>query len=190
IRSKRMAVFLFAWILLAPLPAAITTDAPHAMRIYTMIPAPQILAALGIIGLFILLKNSLTQKLFFLLLSAALINSVIFFYQQYFTVFPKEQSKSFQYALAKTIPFVLDNEPKYNRIIFSNQDNLYQSYMFFLFFSAYDPSLYQKQGGTISGGFAQSHNFGKYEFKPITWALEKKENPTLFVGNPSDFPLD
>ncbi len=65
---------------------------------------------------------------------------------------------------------------------------LYQSYMFFLFYSQYDPKLYQLQGGTVSGGFAETHKIGKYEFRPINWEKEDKVS-SLFVGNVNDSPL-
>ena len=110
------------------------------------------------------------------------------FYREYFYSFPKNQSASFQYSLSSAIKFVLNNEKFYDKIVFSNKDNLYQSYMFYLFYSKYDPFLYQKQGGTISGGFNESHNFGKYEFRPIVWNKDKLLTNTLFVGNASDFP--
>lgn len=186
---------IIVWILAAPLPAAITTDAPHAMRIYQMLPMPQILAALGIaqIGLF-LDKYKITVNKFYLNKIASLslivifIVSIYYFYNQYFIVFPKTQSASFQYALSQMVPFVLNNEKQYNKIIISNKDNLYQSYMFFLFYSKYDPKLYQNQGGTKSGGFAREHKFGIFEFKPIDWSKEEKNSKTLYIGNVNDFP--
>jgi len=59
--------------------------------------------------------------------------------------------------------------------------------MFFLFYSRYDPELYQFQGGTFSGGFAETHKIGKYEFRPLNWVKEEKAK-TLFIGNLNDFP--
>jgi len=111
------------------------------------------------------------------------------FVKNYFLVFPKEQSKSFHYALGKTVPYVIENQDKYEKIVFSNDNNLYQSYMVFLYYSKYDPALYQKQGGTISGGYAETHKFGKYEFRPIDWKKEKK-GKTLYIVNPSEVPVD
>ena len=49
--------------------------------------------------------------------------------------------------------------------------------------------LYQKQGGTKSGGFAENHKFGKYEFRPLEWGKET-ERDAFFVGNMNDFPQD
>ncbi len=182
----KIKLFLLFWILIAPLPAAITTDAPHALRTYSALPAPQIVAALGVYYIYFLGRKY--SKALFTLSCIIIIVTIFYFTRQYFVVFPKEESSSFQYALSQAIPFVLSHENRYNKVVFSNRENLYQSYMFFLFNSRYDPQKYQKEGGTISGGFAEIHKFGKYEFRPIKYSSGKTK--TLLVGNVSDFPSD
>lgn len=194
IRSKfnnKIKAFILFWIFISPLPSAIATDAPHAMRSYSMLPMPQILVAIGLIMIISKIKDKISNTqikyLIFYLCFLFFIFNFLFFFNNYFFVFPKTQSSSFQYALAKTIPYVLENEKSYSKVIFSNTDNFYQSYMFFLFYTKYDPYLYQQEGGTRSGGFAETHKFGKYEFRPIVWSKEKKIKNTLYIGNPNDF---
>ena len=179
----RIKSFIFLWLLSAPLPAAITTQAPHAMRSFTFLPVWQILGAIGFVMLW---KNS--SKLVRITSGLIIIVSLAYFGKQYYTVFPTTQSDSFQYALTKAIPLVLAKKEQYESIVFSNTNNLYQSYMFFLFYSRYDPGLYQQEGGTYSGGFAEPHTIGKFEFRPIIWEKEKKDGQTLYIGNIADFP--
>lgn len=187
--DKKIKLLFLSWLFIAPLPGAITTDAPHAMRIYTLLPLPSILAGLGLVQIYLFFQRYKIQKgIFYILFATTVIVSSLYFFYKYFIVFPKTQSSSFQYALSQTIPFVLRQDSIYNEIVFSNIDNLYQSYMFFLFFSKYDPFLYQQQGGTVSGGFAQTHSFDKYEFRPISYVSENEG--TLLIGNISDFPID
>ena len=64
-----------------------------------------------------------------------------------------------------------------------------QSYMFFLFYLKYSPSLYQNETQDVSGGFRENHKFGKYEFRPIEWDKEKSTN-VLYIGLSQDFPQD
>lgn len=185
--EKKIKILVLSWILISPLPGAITTDAPHVMRAFTMLPMLSMLSAFGtgyIFDKFVKVKKTLF--VFIIILG---IISLYTFYKNYFFVFPKTQSSSFQYALSKAVPFVLEHEKTYNKIVFSNKDNLYQSYMFFLFFSGYDPILYQKQGGTVSGGFAQTHAFDNYEFRPLRFEQESQKN-VLYVGNSYDFPTE
>jgi len=98
----------------------------------------------------------------------------------YFVLFPKQQSDSFQYALSQSIKYALLNEDQFDRIIFSNEGNLYQSYMFYLYHSKLDPLIYQNIGPTISGGYAQTHKIGKYEFRPVDMANDLKEKVLVF----------
>lgn len=181
--DKRTKILLFLWLFLGPLPGAIATQAPHAMRSYNMLPTWQIFTAFGVIySIYKFKKYNLIPILGF---SMLIFIGLLSFYKNYFILFPKEQSKSFQYAYAKTIPYVLNVSNKYKRIVISNKDNMYQSYMLFLYHSRYDPVLYQQQGGTKSGGYDETHIFGKYEFRPINWAKENSIG-TLFVGNPDE----
>lgn len=181
-KAKRL---VFLWFFLAPLPAAIATQAPHAMRSYNFLPTWQIFTAFGLMFLFSKLRKF--QSVGTIVFVIVVILSLTSLYRNYFIVFPREQSRSFQYALSKAIPFALSKQDNYKTIVFSNKDNLYQSYMFVLFYSRYDPASYVKLGGTKSGGFAETHKFDRYLFRPINWAEDAKLKNTLFVGNPSDF---
>ena len=55
---------------------------------------------------------------------------------------------SFQYAIRGAVQYGLDNANRYTAIQFSNQGALYQSYMFFLYYSKFDPAAYHALGGT------------------------------------------
>ena len=50
--------------------------------------------------------------------------------------------------------------------------------------------MYQEQGGTVSGGYAETHSFGKYEFRPVDGKHEPvlQSGKTLYIGNIDDFP--
>lgn len=186
---KNTKWLIFLWLLLAPIPASITTDAPHAMRIFNAVPVFPILTALGVYQFFIQVKKNkfnIIRVVFFLSL---VILNFLYFYHNYFFNFPREQARSFQYALSQAIPYVESVQGNYDKIVFSNKDDLYQSYMFFLFFTRYDPKLYLQQGGTGSGGYIETHRFGKFEFRPLDWGNEKRNTRTLFLGTPRDLPF-
>ncbi len=176
---------VFLWFFLAPLPASIATQAPHAMRSYNFLPTWQIFTALGLVYLFYKLQKF---KIFALFSFALLvIFSLSTFYKNYFIVFPKEQSSSFQYAIKEAIDYVNLNKDNYDKIVFSNRKNLYQSYMFYLFYSKYDPSLYQKLGGTVSGGYAENHKFDNLFFEPVNFKEDNRSKGALYIGNQNEF---
>lgn len=188
-KKKNMSLLYFCFVLLvtAFVPAAITTQTPHAMRSFTALPSYQILAAVGIVYFF-----SLFSKRLSLLLFVAFLGTVLFYVYKmsfnYFVVFPKTQSESFSYALYNSFSTVKEIGKKYNKIIFSNIIGAsrfsYPSYMFFLFYSKYDPDTYLTFGGTKSGSFTAEHYFDKYEFKNIS--KEEREKDALYISTYSD----
>ncbi|MEK7587223.1 MAG: hypothetical protein AAB457_00125 [Patescibacteria group bacterium] len=186
--GKRGKQLVFLWFFLAPFPAAVATQAPHAMRSYAFLPTWQIFTAFGLLYVFAALRR--IKILSLLTFAFFIVVSLQSFYQNYYHVFPKEQSRSFLFALSKAIPYVLARENAYEKIVFSNADNAYQSYMMYLYYSRFDPGLYQRLGGTKTGGYAETHAIGKYEFRPIIWKQEKPISRTLYVGNAQDFPND
>ncbi|MCX6722655.1 MAG: glycosyltransferase family 39 protein, partial [Candidatus Staskawiczbacteria bacterium] len=48
--NKKTKFIIFAWFLIAPIPASITTGVPHAVRTLNFLPTWQIFAALGILS--------------------------------------------------------------------------------------------------------------------------------------------
>lgn len=190
--SKETKLLIFSWIAVASLPASIATQTPHGMRAFNMLPIFQIIAAVGTVSLLQKINTKRIHKiLVFGLTVMLLIGSFAYLYHNYFFNFPYEQSSSFQYPLSRAIFYVLLIEDKYDKIVFSERGQCDQSYMFFLFFSKTDPAWYQKQGGTVSGGFGKEHRFGKYEFRHIDWEQEA-QGPSvgkiLYVGDITDLP--
>ncbi len=180
----RVKKFIFLWFFLAPLPAAIATQAPHAMRSYIFLLNWQIFIAFGLTYIFFGFKKFkyVILSVFILLILFSLSSM----YKNYFDIFPREQSNSFHYALSKTIPYVLLEQQHYKKVIFSNKGDLYQSYMLFLYHSRYDPLRYQKFGGTKSGGYAETHVFDKYEFRDINLKNERMQDGVLYIVNISE----
>jgi 4-amino-4-deoxy-L-arabinose transferase-like glycosyltransferase len=184
-------VFLFSWLAIAPIPASFTTGVPHAVRTIRMLPIPQILVALGIIAAVeFLQKKPKTWR--FLACGLGVIFFIFnfaYYFNQYFVQQNYFYSSFWQYGYQQAIEEIQKIEKNYQKIVVSNQPHLDQSYMFFLFYLKYDPKKYQEAGGTISGGFAESHKgFEKYTFRPIKWEEEERSEKILYVGRPQDFP--
>ena len=177
-RSSKIVIFI--WVLSSILPGAITTGFPHAMRIYQILPVPQILSALGALYIFEHIKaQRIAVGVAFLIM---IWGTTILFYS-YFIEFPKKTAHQFQYGVIQALQFARENEADYKKIYVSNKQKLFQSYMFYLFLNKYSPILYQNEGGTISGGFAEDHNIGKYHFGNISNITQKN---SLIISNPEE----
>lgn len=185
--DKKTKIFIFSWFLLVPIPASITTGVPHPIRTLNFLPLWQIFVAVGILTAFKNLKfrGSLVKysALSFLLVLA--IFNFVYYLDQYFVQQNYFTAQYWQYGYKKIVPQV-SNIKGVRKVIVSNTGNMDQSYMFFLFYLKYPPKFYQNEV-TKSGGFKENHKFGMYEFRPIVWDKEKREEGAIYVGAPSDF---
>lgn len=180
--SNRNMLFCVFWLAVALLPGAITNGYAHPMRVFNLLPLPDVFAAIGLINLLLLIKQRYIR--FGLILITGLITfSVLRFFYSYFTLMPRELSHHFQYGVIDALKYTRQIEGKYENVVVSNQDKLFESYMFYLYVEKFDPLKYQKMGGTVSGGFAEEHKIGKYRFEGINDKIYKR---SLYVVNISD----
>lgn len=176
---KELVAIIIVSVLVAPIPASVTTQAPHAMRSYTGIPLLQLVEAIGIWFVAASIHTKY-RRYFFILLGIIAAAGLSMFWNGYFVRFPKEQSDSFQYALAPAVRYALKEGKNYEHVAFSHQGSLYQSYMFFLFYSRFDPNRYLSLGGTTSGGYEASHTMEKYVFGFLPQKSEELREKTLY----------
>jgi len=195
--SKTTKWTIFSWFLLSPVPAMITSGVPHAVRTLNFLPMFQVFIAVGIIASVVAISNIRYQiakiQLKYLIFSLSilfLLFSILFYLNQYFIQLNYETSRDWLYGYKQAIEKVKTIEHSYDKIIVSNQPPLDQSYMFFLFYLAYPPDMYQEQAANASGGFRENHMFGKYEFRPIDISNEEKSENILYIGRPGDFHED
>lgn len=188
--SKKTKLLIFGWFLLAPLPAAITQDVPHAVRTMNFLPAYQIFAALGFLTVWTTCTKVAYKKipwgaLLLVLWAFLAMYNFVYYLDEYFVQQNYFYATDWQYGYEQVVADVKKLAPKYNTIIVDNKTPMDQSYIFFLFYLHENPASYQKQGITAS---SQIRHFGKYVFQPITWDAETTLKQTLFVGVSSDFP--
>lgn len=191
--SLQTKLFIFAWLLLVPVPAAITKDVPHAVRTLNFLPVFQIFIALGLLQFLAFIKKNHETRvmnygiklfaigyLFFVLFNFSYFLNQYFVQQNYFA------SQDWQYGYKEAVSYVQSVENNYKKIVVSNQVPLDQSHMFFLFYLRYPPTVYQQ-----SAHITEENNyfFDKYEFRPINWANEERSSDILYVGRPEDFPI-
>ena len=175
-----MRTVLIGWLLIAPIPAAPTTGLPHAVRTLVFLPVFQIFTAIGIVNMRVK-KPVVAAYMFFVVFS------VLYYLNMYFVHQNPENSEYWQYGYADTVALTEELKGKYDKVVVSTR--LDQSYMFFLFYTKYDPAAYLAHGGTKSGSFEEVRNsFDKYEFRRIDWSRERRDGSILYVGDLQDMP--
>lgn len=163
-KSQRYWIFV-AWLLLAPVAAAVSLPQPTSTRASLMIPIVQIVCAFGF-------WNITRRKSRFVvgIVILALAFNFLLFAHQYFVHFPKEKSKDWFYGYKQLFNLLNMAEYSGNKVhfIFEGGDSLDQIHMFTLFWNKLDPSEYQKNGGTRLSCVATTadFSFNRYDFVP------------------------
>ncbi len=186
--KNKASALVFWWFLMAPVPAAPTTELPHAVRTLTFLPTFQIFIALGVLlSLKTISLWKMRSKLLLVPYFIFIIFNIVYYFHQYYVHLNPETSEYWQYGYKEAVDEVKRDYNKYDKIIVST--NLEQPNMFFLFYLKYDPKKYLEEGGTASGGFAVHRNkFAKFEFRPIDTKSEKFDSKTLLIGTPGELP--
>jgi len=179
-------IVLFSWLLIAPIAASPTTGLPHAIRTLVFLPVFQIITAVGLLSFF----SSIGGKIKWILIcifSLFAIANITYYLNMYFVHMNPEFSEYWQQGNKEAVMITEKLKSKYDKVVVSTQ--IEQSYMFFLFYTKYDPVMYLAHGGTNSGSFEEVKNtFDTYEFRKINWSQEKRDGSILYVGAPGDMP--
>ncbi len=185
--DKKTKYLIFFWFALAPVPASVTQEVPHAVRTLNFLPTWQIFTALGLWGAIIFLRTLNISKIYKAtilgLVGAFIVFNFVYYLNQYFVQQNYFSAQDWIYGHKQMISEVLKREKKFEKIVISDDRPMDKSYMFYLFFSKYPPEKYQ-QTKSPSGNFKTHQKFGKYEFRPINWVEDSGKKNVLFVGNP------
>lgn len=189
---KSWQLLILGWILIAPIPGAITRDAPHSLRVI-FLTIPLIFCAVAGIKWS---KEFLVPKIFSLstvFLALVLLGSTYFFWQNYADTYRKNYSWSWQYGYKQAIEFVKNNQDNYERIILTKKYG--EPHEFLLFYLKYDPYKYQTDKSLIR--YQQSDwfwvdKFDKFEFIN-DWEVKNRVlgmKNTLLITTPNNYPAD
>ncbi len=184
---------LVGWFLISPIAASPTTGLPHAVRTLVFLPTIQIFTAMGILAFLSIVRQGALVRMrtvwyisAFIIAGFALFN-FMYYMNMYFAQLNPETSEYWQYGYKDAVALTEKEKGKYEKVVVST--TLEQSYMFFLFYTKYDPKTYLAGGGTRSGSFDEIKNsFGKYEFRKLHWSQERRDGTILYVGAPNDMP--
>jgi len=187
--DRKTKLLIFGWLLIAPIPASITTGVPHAVRTLNFLPTFQILSAVGLIFAFAYINRYRKVKyVAYLIFAVIFIFNFSYYLNQYFVQLNYYDSADWQYGYKQAVDEVKRIGYKYDKIVVSDSTPMDKSYMFFLFYLKYPSSDYQKIGQYSSGGFASHHSFDKYEFRQVDWDKERSDKNILYLGPSFEIP--
>lgn len=186
-------IFLLGWLLIAPLPAAITRDAPHALRALFLTAPLVVISVLGID----FFKQSLKQNLTRILLIVFVVGIILqtyFFWNNYTEDYIKNYSWSWQYGYREAVGFVKENGEEYDQIFITKKYG--EPHEFLLFYLAYNPATYQNNPTMVRyfrSDWYWVDSFDKYQFVN-DWEIKESAKckmqsaKCLLVTSPEKYP--
>jgi hypothetical protein len=183
--KKKLFGLLLIWLLLAPIASALTRDGGnHASRLILLLPPLVILSAFGFEKLLELSKGRLGRVILGLFILFMLFDITRFFYS-YFTLWPRESWRLWQYGFKEAVGYVKQNEGDYKKVFLNNT---YEPILpRFLFWYGYDMRLFQKEFkddkhiGDIYPGFNGFRLGEKFYFGELVKPIEPLAQPGNLV---------
>lgn len=143
--EKRRYWFVFLWFFLAPAASALAVDAPNASRALIFLPTWQIFEALGLVYL-IGNRKKTVSKIFLSVIAILLFGNFVYFAHNYFFHTNSEYGVYWQDGYEDAVNAISQYKDTSVKVFFS--DKYEQPYVFYLFYTKYDPGAYNGSGGS------------------------------------------
>lgn len=144
IKNSKTKFLIFAWALLAPIPAAITRDgATHATRLFFLLPPLLIFSSFGIEFL-LNMKNKVFKKISLIFVSGGFLFCFSFFLFNYYFVYPYDSFYSWDFGKKELVEEAFKAKDEFESVEFMFPER--ELLQFILFFGNVDPSHFQRLG--------------------------------------------
>lgn len=111
--DKKLRNLFLVWILVSPIPGAITKDGPtYLLRVITLMPFLSYFCALGIATPLDLFRKKWQKITYLVFVSGSILFSAYYFYYGYFHVYPTISAQSWEYGFKEVSDFNSDNPEK------------------------------------------------------------------------------
>lgn len=185
--KQKGAYLILWWFVCAPLASSVTEATPHAVRSLLYLPAYQILSATGVIFFISFIRKLTYKKIYYVIILSVFIFNFYYYLHTYWILTPIEYASWWQYGYKEMVWEVNKIKDQYQKILVTYQYD--QPYVYFLFYTRYDPLSYQNQWNGQEILRAQ-RSFDQYEFRNIDWEKDVKSANTLLIGTPKEIPAD
>ncbi len=177
---------IFSWLILAPVPSALTRFVPSASRIFSIQPVFAILTSLGLYGSLKIINNLKIKRLYIKIIVLLLSINIAYYLHYYYFNTNLRYAKEWHFGMKEVIAEVEKRQDNFAQVWFSKNA---WGYSYPLFYLKYPPEKYQTQARLTAlnqFGFGWVDSFDKYIFADIG-DISKLSSNTLYVGAPQDF---
>lgn len=190
---------ILPWLLLAPIPSALTIDAPSSVRTLSLLPALLLIESLGVQSAIIWFKNN--NFIFKTLVIAFILWNISYFGYKLWFVYPVKYASDWAYGYKQAYAWVFSNYDEMDNIYITSKYG--EPHIFALFYGQIDPATYHSYDikySTDPLGWVHVDSFDKFHFSSFTGLDAPEEivarNPgsnlllTGFATLPSNMPRD
>lgn len=173
-RSK-ISIFIIGLLLLSPLPGSFTLSEYSTVRSLFMVVPLSIICGLGAYLAFEKIKPIFIASLILTVIGFFYLSDLLFIHGNF------TYAKEFQFGYKEAMQFI--NQYPESKVVMT--DVWGQPYIFYLFYSRFDPTTYQKMNTFITGGYdvgTVSHIDDKIEFHQFGKSEVSNQYNTIFVG--------
>lgn len=151
---RKITIFLIAWILIAPIPAALLFE-QHALRSSFMLPPLVLISSLGLNYVFALKKGKVIPLM---LITVLFLVQFVFFIDKFYFLSPNLYSRFWSAPAKKASELIIEKSNQFDFVIVSDQiDNIEYAYPVY---AQIDPQIIIEQN-------KQRSRLGSYAFKKI-----------------------
>lgn len=161
-KERRPLLLLVPWLLIAPIPSAITREL-SGTRLFTIVPVFVLIASYGAYKIITIWKKDKLKHIACGIVSLLVVGSFVYFLEYYFVHFNYQRIRFWRYGYREVVKLT-DKYPTYN-VVMRGPENF--PYIYFLFYEKYNPYQFRKEVTyypPTSEGFYYVKSFGRYQF--------------------------
>ncbi len=186
LKNRKYMSVLLPLLILAPLPGVITWNWFSVVRTLAVYPLQAIAAGIGFAYLWQKISGAWWRAVVF---GPIMVFCFLAFLYNFLTInlfAPYITYGDFQPGFEYSVPYMLSESEKYNRVIIESPH--IAPYIFVLFYGKYSPEKYLAEAGlNRKNSGTEDYAFGKYEFRKITHDELYGKN-ILLMGSTSAIP--
>lgn len=191
-RDPALAI-ISLWLVVAPLPSALTLDPQNSTRLYPILPAFILLSSYGAYHLYALLTQNRLRTILFTCLVGLFLFNVMLFMNGYFVHMAVQRARFWDFGYKQSVQ--LSQWYPTLKTVMRGPENF--PYIYFLFYNQYDANRFRKEVSyypKTKEGFLYVKSFGKFSF-PQTINYSGLQSGTLYIDNyvqrnSTDHPVD
>lgn len=185
---------ILIWVFIGLLPASLTNNEQSAGRSLLILPPLLILSATGCVVFFkyiCRIPSMILKFTAFILICGIIIWNLVSAFLVFAVHFPRQRGEAFMEGTKEAVVYALAHKDEYKEIVFDPYRGIEAPYivglpyMYFLFYSKYDPASYQK---TSKRHGQEIYGWDKFTIRRINWPEDRQRKDVLFIGSPWAMP--